>query len=82
MSEFGLPRGVVKGCFPVSGVFDVTDTPVERRKAFLPDTNQAVEASPIYNISGNTTPFFLEIGENDYDNLRNQHVVNAEGSRV
>ena len=75
LSEFGLPRGVVKGCFPVSGVFDVTDTPVERQEAFLSDSHQAVEASPIYNIAGNATPFFLEIGENDYDNLRKQHVA-------
>ena len=75
LPELGLPQGVVKGCFPVSGVFDVTDTPVERRQAFLSDPDHARKASPVYNADGNTVPFFLEIGENDFPNLRNQHVA-------
>ena len=84
---FGLPQEVIKGCFPVSGVFDVTDTPVERREALLSDPDHAREASPVYNTAGNTVPFFLEIGENDFPNLRNQHLamlktLESEAGRV
>ena len=75
LPEFGLPQDVVKGCLTVSGVFDVADTPEDRQEAFLSDPHQAQEASPLYNIAGNTVPFFMEIGENDYPNLRNQNVA-------
>lgn len=75
LSQFGLPPDVIRGCFPVSGVFDVMDTPADRREAFLSDSEDAGDASPIYHTVGNTTPFFLEIGENDFPNLRNQHVA-------
>ena len=64
---------MIKGCFPVSGVFDVTETPPERREAFLESDDQAREASPMHNTEGNATPFLLEIGSDDFDNLREQH---------
>ena len=87
LPEFGLPQDVIKGCFPVSGVFDVADTPVDRREALLSDPDHAREASPVHNTAGNTVPFFLEIGENDFPNLRNQHVamlrsLESEAGRV
>ena len=69
----GLPEDVIKGCFPVSGVFDVTETPPDRREAFLRSDDDARDASPVYNTEGNTTPFLLEIGGEDFDNLRAQH---------
>ena len=69
----GLPADVIKGCFPVSGVFDVTETPPDRREAFLRTDDDASEASPMYNAGGNTTPFLLELGSDDFDNLRSQH---------
>jgi acetyl esterase/lipase len=74
LEALGLPGGVIKGCFPVSGVFDVTDAPPERQEAFLSSPGHAREASPLYNVEGNTTPFLLEIGEDDFPNLRSQHV--------
>ena len=73
LREFGLPPDVIKGCFPVSGVFDVTETPPERREAFLRSDVDAREASPMYNTTGNATPFLLEIGSDDFENLRSQH---------
>ena len=73
LADFGLPPGVIKGCFPVSGVFDVTETPPERREAFLKSDDDARESSPMYNTEGNATPFLLEIGSDDFDNLRAQH---------
>ena len=75
LRDFGLSEGVIKGCFPVSGVFDVTDAPPDRRDAFLSSPDHAEEASPVYNTSGNRTPFFLEIGENDFPTLRAQHAA-------
>ena len=41
----------------------------------------------MYNTAGNIVPFFLEIGENDFPNLRNQRVamlktLEAEAGRV
>ena len=71
--DFGLAPGVIKGCFPVSGVFDVTETPPDRREAFLASDDDAREASPMYSTKGNETPFLLEIGSDDFDNLRAQH---------
>ena len=73
LASSGLPADVVKGCFPVSGVFDVTDAPPDRRDAFLASPDHAKEASPVHNAPGNRTPFLLEIGGNDFPNLRNQH---------
>ena len=74
LPDFNLPPDIVKGCFAVSGVFDVSDSPAERREAFLSDLGHAREASPLYNIHGNSVPFFLEIGENDFPDLRGQHL--------
>jgi acetyl esterase/lipase len=73
LAGFGLPTDVIKGCFPVSGVFDVTETPPDRREAFLRSDDDARDASPMYNTEGNSTPFLLEIGSDDFDNLRSQH---------
>ena len=73
LADLGLPTNVVKGCFPVSGVFDVTETPPDRREAFLQSDGDAQDASPMYNTEGNATPFLLEIGSDDFDNLRAQH---------
>ena len=72
-TALGLPENVIKACFPVSGVFDVADTLQERREAFLRSEDDAQEASPLHNTEGNTTPFLLEIGTDDFDNLRAQH---------
>ena len=77
LAHFNLPFDVVKGCLPVSGVFDVTDAPPERQEAFLASPDDAVVASPLHNTKGNNLPFFLEIGEDDFPNLRAQHAAMA-----
>ena len=82
LADFGLPPDVIKGCFPVSGVFDVTETPPDRREAFLKSDDDAREASPMYNTEGNVTPFLLEIGSDDFDNLRAQHPRMLEALRA
>ena len=77
----GLPDNVIKACFPVSGVFDVADTIQDRREAFLVSEDDTREASPLHNTGGNTTPFLLEIGTDDFDNLRAQHPKMLEALR-
>ena len=59
----------------MSGVFDVSDCASERKEALLSDLSQAREASPLYNAVDNCGPFFLEIGGNDFPNLRHQHLA-------
>ena len=72
-TAMGMPADVIKACFPVSGVFDVADTLADRREAFLSSEDDVRDASPLHNTEGNTTPFLLEIGGDDFDNLRSQH---------
>ena len=69
LREIGLPDGVIKGCFPISGVFDLSDP--ERIEVFLNSADEVTEASPLFQTSGNVTPFFITIGENDRDEHRN-----------
>ena len=81
LTALGMPSDVIKGCFPVSGVFDVTETPPDRREAFLRSDDDARDASPVYNTGGNATPFLLEIGSDDFENLRTQHSRMLEALR-
>ena len=76
-----LPDDVIKGCFSVSGIFDVADTPEDRRDAFLNSPEEAREASPLSHVAGNNVPFLLEIGEHDFPNLKAQHPVMVEALR-
>ena len=75
LKRLGLPKNVIKGCLTVSGIFDVADTPGERREAFLNTPEEATEASPLIHVAGNHVPFLLEIGEHDFPNLKAQHPV-------
>ena len=61
-----LPEDVIKGCFPVSGAFDMTD---ESRMALFNSPDDARDASPIRHVAGNTTPFYMAVGQNDNPNL-------------
>ena len=79
--DWRLPRNLVKGCFPVSGVFDLANIPPDRRDAFLASAEDVHPASPVHNVAGNTTPFLLEIGENDFPNLRQDHVAMLDALR-
>jgi arylformamidase len=62
----GLPRNVVKACFPVSGIYDLaydsSTLQAHTRSsiaALLGPHNRPSEASPITYVSGNTTPFYV-----------------------
>jgi arylformamidase len=68
----GLPRDVVKACFPVSGLFDLRATNLapdtwEGRvyPQFLARLEDGEAASPLASVAGNDTPFYLVWGSRD-----------------
>lgn len=68
----GLPDDVVKGCLPVSGVFDLRcaappsgSLEEVAHTAFLARPQDAWEASPLAYVDGNRTPFYLAWGSRD-----------------
>ncbi len=70
----GLPRDVIKACFPVSGIYDMdsSDPPPgssERKisEILFADASDESDASPINFVDGNTTPFYLTYGSRDYE---------------
>jgi arylformamidase len=78
LARCGLPPNTIKGCYPVSGVFDLADpgaTPEFRSLVldrFLGEPSQAPAASPIQHVEGNTTPFLVSWGTDDAPGLANQ----------
>ena len=84
----------VKGCFPVSSAFNlqygkVSDSSPEARvyKYLFSDPSQDREASPINFISGNSVPFHIVWGEQDFERIHNavKPMIDAlinEGSEV
>ncbi len=70
--DHGLPRDVVKACFPYCGVYDLRPAPPYGAPAdkvpvdaLLADVHQAGQASPICWTDGNEVPFFVSWGEKD-----------------
>jgi arylformamidase len=77
-----LPAGIIKACFPVSGVYDVEgDIPQDRLQAFLEPTASRTQASPLHYASGNQTPFLLAVGAQDFPALYAQAYAMAAALR-
>lgn len=69
----GLPEDVVKGCLPLSGVYDFgADSGLTMRPRFLGDGPTELPASPISNIQGTPPPFLIEHGDADFPHLMKQ----------
>ena len=73
----GLPTGVIKACFPVSGTynFDFTDPQPGTgewrvHNLVLRSIDDVAAMSPINHVEGNTAPFFLCWGGDDLDRTR------------
>lgn len=79
--EFGLPEDVIKGCFPVSGVFDFADNPPQRSEGMFDTPEQMPLVSPISYIAGNTVRFFIVVGDQDLPGCVRQAPVFAEALR-
>jgi acetyl esterase/lipase len=72
--SYGLPRDVVMGCLPISGVYRFgSDSGLAIKPRFLGTSETAeYEASPIYNIHAKPPPFLLSYGDNDFPHLIRQ----------
>lgn len=74
-ARHGLPADVVRGCLPVSGVYDLTTAGgLSIRPRFLgPEGNgHERDASPILNIQGAPPPFLMAHGGDDFPHLMRQ----------
>ena len=79
LAAAGLPEGVVKACFPVSGVFGFAVGELEKRDKFLlARPEDAPDASPINFVAGNKVPFYIIWGDNDLDHVMQTSPVMVE----
>jgi arylformamidase len=70
-----LPRDVISGCLPVSGVFDFTEgSGLSMRPRFLGPADSGSErpASPLHNIQDKPPPFLIAHGSKDFPHLMRQ----------
>ncbi|NQV80551.1 MAG: alpha/beta hydrolase [Alphaproteobacteria bacterium] len=92
--RFGLPAGVVKSCMVTSTSFEFRATDmapgnrgITYRDFLYTADGDALEASPIHHVDGNTVPFFIAHGEQDFPNVlstgpRMVSALEAAGSPV
>ncbi len=64
----GVSRNVIRGCLPISGVYDLTPAGwrTEGRPPCLPDGVEGREESPLYRLKETPPPFFIAWGSEDY----------------
>ena len=69
-ARLGLPKGLIRGCLPLSGVFDFRPrSGLSVRPRFLgSDASNDVRASPICSID-DPSPFLVAFGSNDFPHL-------------
>lgn len=71
----GLPGDVIKGCLPISGVYQFGEgSGLSMRPRFLgaEDAETDRTASPIHHISAGAPPFLIAYGTEDFPHLRDQ----------
>jgi arylformamidase len=69
----GLPDDVIRGCLPLSGVYDFgPGSGMSMRPRFLGPDPTEIAASPIANIQGPPPPFLIEHGDQDFPHLMKQ----------
>ncbi|MSQ73355.1 MAG: alpha/beta hydrolase [Betaproteobacteria bacterium] len=75
-AALGLPGDVVRGCLPISGVYDFMEGALPQRPRFLgdaaanPDSDR--KASPIRNLQSPLPPFLIAYGSEDFPHLMKQ----------
>ena len=79
---YGLPAGVLRGCLPLSGVFDFgPDSGLSIRPRFLgPDPANDLLASPVRHIDA-PVPFLVAYGSKDFPHLVPQGHVGLRRKR-
>lgn len=69
-SDAGLAAGAIRGCLPISGVYDfMPGNGMSMRPRFLGADGNEEPASPILNIEGTPPPFLIAHGSNDFPHL-------------
>ena len=72
-AQAGLPKDVIRGCLPISGVYDFgVQSGLSNRPRFLGAAGNERPASPIDNIEGRPPPFLLAYGDLDFPHLMKQ----------
>jgi arylformamidase len=64
----GLTVADIKGCIPISGIFDIRDKMMPR--VFGPDGANRKTASPLYNVKDGLPPFLVLCADKDIVNCR------------
>jgi len=83
-AALGLAPDVLRGCISVSGVYVFGEgSGLSKRPQFLgpPQENNELAASPLHQIQGIPTPFFMSWGEKDFPHLIKQAASMAEALR-
>ncbi len=71
--DYGLPADTVKGCFPVSGLFDLRPFPYTFLQPKLQLTwAEILRMSPILNLPQHAPPLLVSYGADETDELRRQ----------
>jgi arylformamidase len=87
-TPLGLPRDVIRGCLPISGVYDLCpQSGMSMRPRFLGAACNETPASPIENIQDAPPPFLLTFGDQDFPHLiaqagRMEKALRAAGGEV
>ena len=72
-AKAGLPQDVIRGCLPISGVYDFgAQSGLSNRPRFLGAAGNETLASPIDNIESRPPPFLLAYGDQDFPHLMKQ----------
>ncbi len=77
----GLPADVVRGCLPISGVYDFREgSGLTMRPRFLGPESAETDriASPVEFVSGDCPPFLISYGSEDFPHLRIQAEAMAQ----
>jgi arylformamidase len=73
LSVRGLPSSAIRGCLPVSGVFDFREgSGLSARPRFLGPVGTEEAASPLCRIQGTPPPFLIAHGSDDFPHLIRQ----------
>lgn len=71
--KLGVPIDCVRGCVPLSGVYDFTATSgLTMRPRFLGASGNEHEASPIHQLQAPLPPFYVAHGSEDFPHLMKQ----------
>jgi arylformamidase len=82
LASFGLPSDAIRGCLPISGVYDFREgSGLAQRPRFLGPAGTEEAASPVAALDGRPPPFLMVHGDRDFPHLMRQAVAMEEALR-